>query len=94
MMHRVIGTASVVAILTLAGTGGAAGEPSQSPARGPDQRPGSSAAAGSNPCAAVNPCAAKNPISAKDRAVRAPAWVGGAAQVGVDRFSNGPVSDR
>lgn len=89
MMQRVIGTASVVAILTLAAVGGAVAEQSQS--RGPDAdpRPGATSAT------AANPCAAKNPTSAKDRALRAPAWAGSvAAEQRVDRFSGGPLSDR
>ncbi len=95
MMQRVIGTASVVAILTLSGAGSAAGEQSQSPGLEPSRPPGAPTATTANPCAATNPCAAKNPTSAKNRAVRSPAWTGSAAgELTVDRFSGRSVSDR
>jgi hypothetical protein len=95
MLQRVIGTASIVAVLTFAGAGGAAGEQSQTPGLQPVQE-GSRQGAAGNPCAATNPCAAKNPTSAKNRALRSPAWLDGAAaaQVRVDRFSGGGLSDR
>jgi hypothetical protein len=95
MLQRVIGMASVVAILTCAGAGGAAGEQSQTLGIQPGPPVGGHGAA-ANPCAAVNPCAAKNPTTAKNRALRAPAWVDGAGlpQARVDRFSGVPVSDR
>jgi hypothetical protein len=96
MLQRVIGTASIVMTLTLAGAGGAAGEPSQTPGLQPALRQSVPQAAAGNPCAAVNPCAARNPTAAKNRAVRSPAWVDEAGPVPaqVDRFSGKSVSDR